>query len=58
MVIKLIDDYLLSISLSSVMGTEKAGNGGLKHLPPRRFSLIQVRSNIFVQSYTKTGQDS
>ena len=39
MVIKMIDDYLLSISLSSVVGTKKAGDGRLKHLPPRRFSL-------------------
>ena len=50
MIVRLVEDDLLSISLSSVMGTEKAGDGGLKHLPPRRLRLIkeQVRSNNFL----------
>ena len=41
MIIKLFEDDLPGISLGSVMGTEDAGNGGLKHLPPRRLSLTQ-----------------
>ena len=47
MVIKMIDDYLLSISLSSVVGTKKAGDGRLKHLPPRRFSLNKSEVKYF-----------
>ena len=53
MIIRFIEDDLLSISFSSVMGTEKAGDGGLKHLPPRRLGLIQrqVRSSIFSKNH-------
>ena len=43
MIVRLIEDDLLSISLSSVMGTEKASDGRLKNLPPRRLGLIQNR---------------
>ena len=46
MIFRFVVDDLLSISLSSVMGTEKAGDGGLKHLPPRRFSLKEKTGEV------------